>query len=83
MPPALTWSIVVACVAVFAFGFWVSSDTGQKRFPRLHGFSLVMQLAAAIVGYMALRPGGHDDKQSIAAAQAAGSPVLVSLHSNF
>lgn len=85
MAPNVTYALLAALVALFAFGFWVDRVSDTHRLAPLRKFSLVFQLAAMGLAVMLLRPGRgtHDQPDALMASVGHGSPVLIDVYSNW
>lgn len=84
MPVWLTYSLLAVCLGGLGFGLWVGGRAGSRRFARLHRYSGALQLVAALLAYVVLRPGAGDDgRLAIDEAKAAQQPIFVDLYSNF
>ena len=79
-----TYLILALCAAVFVGTFWLDSKRVRDRFPRLRQLSLVLQIAALVGAYAAMRPGrGVDGQRAVADAEKTGRPVMLDMYSNF
>jgi hypothetical protein len=84
MPVWLTYVSLTACAALLAFGFYVDSERGQKRFAKWTRYASAFQVAAIVLAYLVVRPGtGDDGPEDIAQAKAQSRPIFVDLYSNF
>lgn len=85
MAPAITWSLVALCAALFAFSWWIDTrEEGSKLYP-YRRFTLVLQIIALAGAIAVLRPGRgtHDDPNAFAATIGNGTPALIDAYSNW
>jgi len=83
VPPFVTYGLLAFFGLAIVAGFWLGGQRKGARFAKFARWSLVLQIAGLVGGYLVLRPGTGDDPAELTAAMAEGRPVFIDVYSNF